>query len=59
MPSNGQEAMRTILNSFSILIQLQRDSLEGASAIGDEGTHAVISDYSGSRKSWFGCSRLI
>jgi starvation-inducible DNA-binding protein len=43
--SKGQEAMHNILDSFSILIQLQREILEEAGTIGDEGTNALMSDY--------------
>lgn len=43
--SNGKEAMQHILNSFKIMISLQREIADAASDAGDEGTHALMSDY--------------
>jgi len=43
--SNGKEAMQSILDSFRILIALQREIAETADETGDEGTSALMSDY--------------
>ncbi|MDB5208592.1 MAG: Ferritin Dps family protein [Flavisolibacter sp.] len=43
--SNGKEAMQSILDSFRVLIALQREIAETADETGDEGTSALMSDY--------------
>ena len=43
--SDGKEAMQKVLDSFAILIGLQREILDAASEAGDEGTNALMSDY--------------
>lgn len=43
--SNGKDAMEHILESFKILIALQREIADAASAAADEGTNALMSDY--------------
>jgi starvation-inducible DNA-binding protein len=43
--SNGKEAAQNILESFRNLIVLQREIAEEATASGDEGTNAQMSDY--------------
>ena len=41
----GNEAMQEILNSFKILLSKQRNILDIASEISDEGSSALMSDY--------------
>lgn len=43
--ANGLEAVSSILESFKIIILLQRELLDLASEAGDEGTNALMSDY--------------
>jgi starvation-inducible DNA-binding protein len=43
--SGGKEAMQNIVESFSTLIQLQREIADVASETNDEGTSALMSDY--------------
>ncbi len=43
--SNGKKAIEDILNSFSIIILLQRKIMKMASDANDEGTTALMSDY--------------
>lgn len=43
--SNGQKGVEDILASFKILIVKQREILDTAGDIGDEGTNALMSDY--------------
>ena len=43
--SQAKKAMQNILDSFSTIIQLQREILDLASDAGDEGTNALMSDY--------------
>jgi starvation-inducible DNA-binding protein len=43
--SGGKEAMQNILQSFTTLIQVQREIADTASETGDEGTGALMSDY--------------
>lgn len=43
--SDGQEAVRQILDSFQIVIILQREILSLSAEAGDEGTNALMSDY--------------
>lgn len=43
--SNGVKAVQEILNSFKIILVLQRDLLEISAETGDEGTNALMSDY--------------
>lgn len=42
---DGINAVEDILNSFKIIISLQRELLELAADAGDEGTNALMSDY--------------
>lgn len=43
--SGGKEAMQNILQSFTTLIQVQREIADTAGDTGDEGTSALMSDY--------------
>lgn len=43
--NNGIKAVGDILNSFKIIIGLQRDLLHESAELGDEGTNALMSDY--------------
>ncbi len=43
--SDGMKAVEDILNSFKIIITLQRELLALSSETGDEGTNALMSDY--------------
>lgn len=43
--SDGEEAVKNILNSFSIIIAKQRVILNLSGETGDEGTNALMSDY--------------
>ncbi len=43
--TNGLEAVSNILDSFSVLISMQREILEMASEAKDEGTVALMGDY--------------
>ncbi len=43
--ADGKVAVADILNSFKILITLQREVLDIAADAGDEGTNALMSDY--------------
>ena len=43
--SNGMKAVEDILNSFKIIIDIQRDLLTLSADAGDEGTNALMSDY--------------
>lgn len=43
--TDGKVAVKSLLNSFSTLIAMQRDILELAGDAGDEGTNALMSDY--------------
>lgn len=43
--SNGKEAVKNVLNSFDILLKIERDVLKIASKAGDEGTNSMMSDY--------------
>ncbi len=43
--SDGMKAVKDILNSFQIIITLQRGILETSADASDEGTNALMSDY--------------
>lgn len=43
--SNGLEAVKLILESKSVLLQLERVILKNTAAIKDEGTNSMISDF--------------
>lgn len=43
--TDGTDAVKGILNSFTTLIRTQREILNISEAIGDEGTNALMSDY--------------
>ncbi|PHN07049.1 Dps family protein [Flavilitoribacter nigricans] len=43
--SDGKKAVKNILDSFSIIIGLQRELLELSADANDEGTNALMSDY--------------
>lgn len=43
--TDGVKAVKDILNSFEILLKLQREILSVAADTGDEGTVALMSDY--------------
>ncbi len=43
--SEGKEAIRSILEAFSIIITKQRNILEVSADTNDEGTNALMSDY--------------
>lgn len=43
--SNGIKAVEDILNSFQVIIILQRELLDLSADAGDEGTNALMSDY--------------
>ncbi len=43
--SDGQQAVKDILNAFKVIITLQRELLDLSAEAGDEGTNALMSDY--------------
>lgn len=43
--TNGKEAVKQVISSFSILVKLERDILNFAAEANDEGTNALMSDY--------------
>jgi len=43
--SNGNTAVQAILDSFSVILEIERGLLELSSETGDEGTNALMSDY--------------
>ena len=43
--TDGSDAVRNILESFKVLISLQRELLSLAADADDEGTNAMMSDY--------------
>ena len=43
--SDGIRMVEEVLNAFQVLLTMQRDILDKTSAIGDEGTSAMMSDY--------------
>lgn len=43
--SDGKECVKSILDSFSILLSKEREIVELAGELGDEGTSAMASDY--------------
>lgn len=43
--SEGRKAVEDILQSFKVIIPLQRELLELSAETGDEGTNALMSDY--------------
>lgn len=43
--TDGIKAVGDILNSFKIIIGLQRELLNDSGKLGDEGTNALMSDY--------------
>ena len=43
--TNGKEGVKHVINSFSILIRLERDILNLSGEANDEGTNALMSDY--------------
>lgn len=43
--SNGQEAVKDILDNFQIILPIQRTILTLSGDAGDEGTNALMSDY--------------
>lgn len=43
--SGGKEAIQTVLNNVTILLNVERDAMRCAQEAGDEGTSALMSDY--------------
>ena len=43
--SDGIKAVKEIIDSFKIIIMIQRDLLNLSAEAGDEGTNALMSDY--------------
>jgi starvation-inducible DNA-binding protein len=43
--SDGKKAIQSILNSFAVLLPLERELLELSANANDEGTNALMSDY--------------
>lgn len=43
--SNGEEAIKAILNGYEIILPLERQVLEMSGVVKDEGTNALMSDY--------------
>jgi starvation-inducible DNA-binding protein len=43
--TNGKEAVNSILESFEILLKIEREILKLSDDAGDEGTNALMSDY--------------
>jgi starvation-inducible DNA-binding protein len=43
--TSGKEAVGSILDSFKVLLEIERDLLESSDDAGDEGTNALMSDY--------------
>jgi starvation-inducible DNA-binding protein len=43
--TNGKEGVKHVINSFSILIRIERDILNLSGEANDEGTNALMSDY--------------
>ena len=56
--SNGREAVKNILDSFIVLLELERDILQVSNEAKDEGTHALMSDYIRQQEKgvWMYCS---
>lgn len=56
--SNGREAVKNILESFIVLLELERDILQASDEARDEGTHALMSDYIRQQEKsvWMYCS---
>ena len=43
--ADGNKAVRNILSSFKVILEIERDLLEMSEKAGDEGTNALMSDY--------------
>jgi starvation-inducible DNA-binding protein len=43
--ADGTKAVRNILSSFKVILEIERDLLEMSEKAGDEGTNALMSDY--------------
>lgn len=56
--SNGREAVKNILESFIVLLELERDILQASDEARDEGTHALMSDYIRQQEKVSGCTAL-
>lgn len=56
--SNGKAAVKNILDSFTILLELEREILQLAADAADEGTNALMSDYIRQQEKlvWMYCS---
>lgn len=56
--SNGKDAVKNILDSFTILLELEREILQLAAEASDEGTNALMSDYIRQQEKlvWMYCS---
>lgn len=58
--SNGKEALRSVMDSLSILLEEEREILLLAADANDEGTNALMSDYIRQQEKlvWMFCSYL-
>jgi starvation-inducible DNA-binding protein len=56
--SNGREAVKYLLDSFIILLDIEREILQESNEANDEGTHALMSDYIRQQEKgvWMYCS---
>lgn len=43
--SDGKKAVKSVVDSFQVLLEIERDLLELSDKAGDEGTNALMSDY--------------
>ncbi len=57
---NGREAVKSVMDSLSILLELEREILQLAADARDEGTNALMSDYIRQQEKlvWMYCSYL-
>lgn len=58
--TDGKKAIASIINSFGILLQIERELLNLSADAGDEGTNALMSDYirQQEKQVWMFCSYL-
>jgi len=58
--SNGKDALKSVMDSISILLEEEREILQLAADANDEGTNALMSDYirQQEKQIWMFCSYL-
>ncbi len=58
--ANGKEALKSVMDSISILLEEEREILQLAADANDEGTNALMSDYirQQEKQVWMFCSYL-